>query len=310
MLLRALATSLLLASVLPAQVRFERSPSKIDISIAGKPFTSLYLDGPKPYLHPLLAPSGTRITRLYPMESVAGETRDHVHHRGLWITYGEVNGLDFWANEKSSGGGTPGVMELKSIDELKGGPEGRLRFTYLWKTPGGQPLLEEHRTMVFEGDGERRIIDIDCSYKALQDIHFGDTKEGFLAIRMRDELNEKQGSGHLQNAEGKKGEPEIWGKATPWVDYTGTLNGETLGVAILSHPENPHYPGYWHARGYGLFAQNPIGEGAFLNDPSRAEGMHLKKGGTLRLRWKVVLHEGTPEKAGIGALAQTYQKKR
>ena len=35
------------------------------------------------------------------MEVVEGESRDHLHHRGLWITYKDVNGVNFWENDPS-----------------------------------------------------------------------------------------------------------------------------------------------------------------------------------------------------------------
>ncbi|HUH48037.1 MAG TPA: DUF6807 family protein [Arenibacter sp.] len=34
---------------------------------------------------------------------------------------------------------------------------------------------------------------------------------------------------------------------------------------ILDHKENVGYPTYWHARGYGLFAANPLGQEIFSN---------------------------------------------
>jgi hypothetical protein len=30
----------------------------------------------------------------------------------------------------------------------------------------------------------------------------------------------------------------------------------------LDYPSNPGFPTYWHARGYGLFAANPLGQKA------------------------------------------------
>ena len=34
---------------------------------------------------------------------------------------------------------------------------------------------------------------------------------------------------------------------------------------MLDHPSNPGFPTYWHARGYGLFAANPMGEKIFTD---------------------------------------------
>ena len=43
--------------------------------------------------------------------------------------------------------------------------------------------------------------------------------------------------------------------------------GHTVTIAIFDHPGNPGYPTYWHARGYGLFAANPLGRHIF--DPKQ-----------------------------------------
>jgi hypothetical protein len=36
-------------------------------------------------------------------------------------------------------------------------------------------------------------------------------------------------------------------------------------VILIDHPQNPGYPTYWHARGYGLFAANTLGQAALSN---------------------------------------------
>ena len=52
----------------------------------------------KPYLYPIL-PFGDDIhmTRRWPVEKGTDEAEDHPHHRGLWFTHGDINGIDFWA---------------------------------------------------------------------------------------------------------------------------------------------------------------------------------------------------------------------
>ncbi len=97
---------LTLALVLPlaAEVKITQKADRIQVEIDGSPFTDFLIgaDAPKPYLHPLRSASGKIVTRRFPMEQVEGEVRDHPHHRGLWFSHGDVNGYDFWANERSS----------------------------------------------------------------------------------------------------------------------------------------------------------------------------------------------------------------
>ncbi len=66
----------------------------------------------KPVLWPLMSPAGNMLTRSFPMINKEGDRSDHPHHVGVWLNYGDVNGLDFWNNseaiapEKREGYGT------------------------------------------------------------------------------------------------------------------------------------------------------------------------------------------------------------
>ncbi len=300
------------AAPLAAQVAMTKGDGKIDIQVDGKPFTSFYYSGadvPKPYLHPLVTPTGKRVTRMYPMADVPGETRDHKHHRGLWYTHGDVNGVDFWMNEKDYKR-PGGIIELVKLGKVQGGKkQGLIEAVFVWKTPQGEPLLEESRTMTFyAGKGKSHVVDFDVTFKALADkVKFGDTKEGFFAIRLRDELIQRKG-GTLVNADGKVGMKEVWGKPSNWNDYWGTLEGEKVGAAILDHPANPKHPTYWHSRDYGLFGANQFGEHDFFNDKTRDGSVTITKGQSLRFRYRVAVHSGDTAEAGISKLWSDYEK--
>lgn len=308
-----LACGFLLSSVSWAQVHFKESPGRVEVEIDGKPFTTLYHGegSPKPYLHPLRAASGTIVTRGYPMEDIRGEQRDHPHHRGLWFTHGEVNGLDFWANEQSAGRPRGGLVDTVNVHT---GPGGLISGTFLWKTPGGLPILREERTMRFHAGSPNRLVDFDVKFTALaEEVHFGDTKEGTFAIRLATPLEEQharaQGvprTGKITAANGKTGEKNLWGKRSPWLDYSGSIEGEKLGVAIFDHPSNPKHPTYWHVRSYGLFAANIFGEHHFYSDAKRDGSITLKSGQSLRFQYRVVIHPGDVKSADVAGLYQKY----
>ena len=117
--------SLAILPALPAaEVLLERTGDQIAVSIDGQPFTAFYFgtEATKPYLHPLRTADGTMVTRGYPMEEIAGEQRDHPHHRGVWFSHGAVNGVDFWANEESQRSrGDKGTIEFNEIDAVQSG---------------------------------------------------------------------------------------------------------------------------------------------------------------------------------------------
>lgn len=304
---------MLAAAPMLAQVAMTKGEGQIAVTIDGKPFTTFYYaggDNPKPYLHPLLTANGKRITRVYPMESIDGETKDHQHHRGLWFTHGDVNGLDFWANERSylAKRKNLGFVDTVKIEKTSGGKkQGQIVSLHQWKDPEGRVLLEERRTMTFHAGTKHRIVDFDVTFTAKEKVKFGDTKEGFFALRLRDELMERKG-GTLVNAEGAKGMRNVWGKPSPWNDYYGPLEGETVGVAILDHPGNYRHPAHWHSCDYGLFAANPLGEHDYYRDKTRDAGFTLEPGQTSRWRYRVVIHQGTTEEAGIAQMFADYAK--
>jgi hypothetical protein len=252
------------------------------INVEGKPFTEIIVSGTKPYLHPVRTASGQVISQSGPA--------DHVHHRGLWFSHGDVNGWDFWANEPNQKGVGKGRGEILTKNVWVSGSTATLEAD--WVDGNRQPLLRERRIMTFSGGPNQRIIDFDATLTALTDAKFGDTKEGTFAIRLVDELTEKKGSGKLRSAEGAEGMNAIWGTASPWVDYSGTLNGEVVGVTIYDHPENPRYPTRWHARDYGLFAANIFGLHDFLRDKTKDGSLALTTGKSAQFRYRVVIHNG------------------
>jgi hypothetical protein len=303
----------LLAVSLTAQVEIRAGKTQADVSIGGKPFTTLYFgpDTTKPYLHPLRTAGGKIVTRRYPMENVEGEQRDHPHHRGLWFSHGDVNGWDFWANEKNQkgvgkGGGQIVFTRLKSA---KGGKKsGAIEASFEWKDGQATALLTDERRITFHGDDRLRIIDYDLTLKALVEAKFGDTKEGVFAMRLARELEELK-TGTMTSASGAKKEKAVWGSAAPWVDYAGTLEGEAVGIAIFDHPKNPRHPTYWHARGYGLFASNIFGVRDFTRDKAKDGSLTLKPGETLQFRFRVVIHPGDTAQADVAKMYQSWTKK-
>ena len=286
---------------------------KISVQIDGRPFTDFYIGAtaPKPYLHPLRAASGAVVTRGFPMAAdIPGEAHDHPHHRGLWFTHGDVNGYDFWANEDSQAGAGRGKgrVVLHRIEKTAGGKKsGVIEASFDWKTPDRQVLLREQRRMTFYSDPQLRIVDFDITLSPDTEVKFGDTKEGMFALRLAAPLEEEQPkgiaepvrTGRMVNAQAKTGEKGVWGKRSEWVDYSGRIDGQPVGVAIFDHPTNPRHPTYWHARGYGLFATNIFGVHDFENDKGRDGSLTIRPGQPLRFRFRVVIHPGDSTAAGI-----------
>jgi len=110
-------------------------------------------------------------------------------------------------------------------------------------------------------------------------------------------------TGKLINAQGGEREANVWGKRSEWVDYSGELDGEKVGVVMMDYPDNPRHPTYWHSRGYGLHSINPFGVSDFLNDKTQNGSMTIEPGQHVRFRYRVVIHPGL----GPARLAELYQ---
>ncbi|HJY05099.1 MAG TPA: DUF6807 family protein, partial [Bryobacteraceae bacterium] len=178
-----LACSLLLACgrLADAQVNLKFSGDHVAVTIGGAPFTDFYTGAayPKPFLSPLRSASGLIVTRAFPMQTIPGESHDHPHHRGLFIGYGEINGINFWANETSNSGENKGRIVIRNIEKLKGGNKsGTVRALFEWHDPGGANLMNEDRTMIFYDEKGIRTIDFDITFTAKINLQWADTKEG------------------------------------------------------------------------------------------------------------------------------------
>src|SRR5215472_15279843 len=140
------------AASLTAQVRY--APDTNVITIDGKPFTTFHsgADANKPFLAPVRSASGKVVTRGYPMENLPGESRDHLHHRGLWFSYDDVNGVKFWENDPSYTKGHIGKQVVTNTQWKGGGKSGTLTATVEWRDPDGKTLIVETREMVFHSD--------------------------------------------------------------------------------------------------------------------------------------------------------------
>lgn len=298
-----------LAAAVPlcSQVKFAPAGDSVNIEVDGTPFATFHsgVDANKPYIAPIRSASGKIVTRRYPMEKVEGESRDHPHHRGLWFSYDDVNGTKFWENDPSYKNPNIGKIRVAGTVYKHGKKSGKLTTDAEWADQNGKILLLEHRLTTVYSDPALRIMDFDITLTAPDKVVFGDTKEGAFAIRLADSMIEKRG-GKMVNADGQSGMAQVWGHKSKWVDYSGDVDGEKLGVAILDHPSNPRFPTYWHARDYGLFALNPFGQKAFDKNLPESRWA-LEKGQSLRFRWRVIVHPGDAETARVSDLYRQFE---
>lgn len=276
-----------------APVQITKNGTKVNVTIAGKPFATYHTgsDLPKPFFSPVRAADGTIITR-----SLV-DPEDHPHHKGIWVAVDEVNEVDFWAEK--------GKIKNSEVKVIKAaGNPAVMQVTNQWLGEDGKPIVTETTVISIYAN---RLLTYDITFKAGdKPVVFEDTKEGLFGIRLPNGMREKE-EGSVENNTGIKGTKDNWGKPTEWIDYYGPLHGKLYGVTLMDSPQNFKKSRY-HVRNYGLFTISPFGDHSYTNKKSPADPKHLKAGGTFNLKYGLYIHEGNTQQGKVAAAYQQFLK--
>src|SRR6056297_721186 len=317
------------------EIDVKQSENKADVLIDGQLFTSyIYKENTmKPVLWPVISPEGNVLTRSYPLVNKEGDRTDHPHHLGVWLNYGDVNGLDFWNNSEAippERKDNYGRIYHQSIEKAKGGKNKAELITKAeWKSSDNDKLLEEETRFVFRQKVDNiRIIDRETTLEAVAGkVNFNDNKEGMFAIRVARELELPSDSptklldshgnvtevkqmdnskvkGNYRSSKGVEG-ADVWGTSSRWMKLFSEINGEKVALVIIDHPSNVGYPTYWHARGYGLFAANPLGQKVFT-DGEKELNFSLNEGEATTFKYRLVVASGELTDEKINELADEF----
>ena len=267
------------------------------------------------FLFPVKAKSGLTVTRGFPLNPIPGERTDHPHQIGHWFNYGNVNGLDFWNNSDA----IPkkdmhlyGKIVQTKILELNN-KKGYLLSTSQWQSNLGEHILTEKTKFIFSELGSTRIIDRITELEAVKDVSFKDNKEGLFAIRVIRQMelpSKKAGkfidsnglvtdvkvldntgvNGDYLSSEGLKG-GDVWGTRARWVKLYSKVNDQNISITIMDSPKNIGHPSYWHARDYGLFSANNLGQSAF-SQGREVLNFSLKSGEKIKFKHRMLINSG------------------
>jgi Methane oxygenase PmoA len=309
---------------------------RVDVLVEGQPFTSYIYPTAvkKPVLYPLRTASGILVTRGFPLDPRPGERVDHPHHVGLWLNYENVNGLDFWNNSDAIPAARApkmGTILHRAIRGMQNGNgEATLDVTSEWVDPQGKALLREDTRFIFHAGPSMRGIDRITTLTALADtVRFPDAKDGMLGLRvvraleqpsMQPEvftdasghatavpvLNNDGVTGRYRSSTGLEGD-SVWATRGRWVTLSGVVQEEPVTIAMLDHPSNVGFPTYWHARGYGLFAANPLGGKAFSKGKEELN-FRLAPGQSTTFRHRILILSGVTTTQQIERFYQDFTR--
>ena len=171
----------------------------------------------------------------------------------------------------------------------------------IWKRPGAMAPVKDFRTITVTTPSDKMYqIDFEVTMEMLLDVTIQKTNHSLFSGRMDPDLAVTNG-GTMVNAEGETGEKGTFGKRSAWMDYHGKRMGKTEGMAIIQHPSNEWFPSPWFTRDYGFFSPTP------MYWPENEKTTDLKKGDTIKLRYRVLVHTGDHKDAGIAAQFEKYK---
>lgn len=240
-----------------------------------------YTSKAKSYFHPVRTPQGHTL-------SIA-EPYDHVWHRGLWFTFKFVNGDNFW--EERDGFGSQVVRGIPRIDHSD--PESLMITMALdWMPSGGrEAVMSEQRTITYRPGVDADTYDWSTVITPHREVTLDRTPYttwgGYGGLSFRGSRHWHVDRYLLPDGAVERLAP---GTRAPWCDLSGRIDGGqdlTGGLAMLDHPRNPRYPTPWYAgSGAGTF----INAALLFHQP-----MTLAEGEELRLRYRVLVHDGVWE---------------
>ncbi len=313
----------LLAPISATEFAMKESEDGIEITIDGEFFTKYHFgkDSGKPYLWPIIGPTGKEMTRAYPMKDVEGERQDHPHHRSLWFGLQEVNGFDTWHERltleerfaKKPEGLEAGLAKLGITHHSEVLEASTKDGTAILKVANdyiggdGKTMMSDVRQFVFSVDSETesRVLDVTLTFTGGKGgVTLGDAKDSGFNVRVAHSISADAGEGGtIVNSAGDR-DKDAWGKRAEWCDFNGPVDGDHVGIAMLDHPGNFRHPVPWHVRTYGLFTANPFGmkSVAKLEDGT----VELAEGETLSLRYRVIFHQGDEKDAKIAEAFEAF----
>ncbi len=282
-----------------SEISFQMEKARLRIFIKEKPFADYIFSDPvttRPYFAHVKSPTGPQATRNHPPDPESDPTDHSSMHPGIWMSFGDINGHDYWRLKAKVR--HEAFTQLPEVNGLQG--QFTVRNSY-WSSDDSRVVAQEETRYTVNILAQGYQLLIDSRFSPMGDtpkIVFGDQEEFGLSVRVATPISEK-GGGVMTDSEGRRGAQAIWSKSGKWIDYSGEIEGQWIGMTVFTDPQN-FRPSWFHARDYGLIVANPFGRKAM--QAGSASEVVVDQGQHLRLRYGVLVHS-TPQSNDYDAAA-------
>lgn len=265
--------------------------SKIDIIINKNLFTSYIFseDEKYPFFFPVNGPSNASVTSM--------RNANYPHHSSLFFGCDRVNGGNYWQEGLERGQ----IISIRADIIESGNDKVIIENECIWRRPNASaPIKDTRKITITAPSNDIYQIDFDVTLEMLMDVIIEKTNHSLFSGRMDADLAVING-GTMINSNGEKGEKETFGKKAAWIDFYGKRGDKQEGMAIMQHPSNEWYPAPWFTRDYGFFSPSP------MYWPQNDKETVLKKGQTIKLKYRVLVHSGDTSNAKIAEQFEKYK---
>lgn len=269
------------------KISFQMEEARLRIFIEEKPFADYIFSDPvttRPYFAHVKSPIGIQATRNHPPDPESDPTDHSSMHPGIWMSFGDINGHDYWRLKAKVR--HEAFIQPPEANGVHG--EFTVRNSY-WSSDDSTAVAQEETRYTLNILAQGYQLLIDSRFSPMGDtpkIVFGDQEEFGLSVRVATPISEK-GGGLMTDSEGRRGAQAIWSNSGKWIDYSGEVEGQWIGMTVFTDPQN-FRPSWFHARDYGLIVTNPFGRKAMQAGPESE--VVVDQGQHLRLRYGVLVH--------------------
>lgn len=259
-----------------------------------------------PHYYPVRSPSGQLLT--------VQQTDPYPHHRSIWFAdtvqlagqrkVSVYNSFYTKDKKRPEAGFRDRARHVKFLAEDTAGKTADVKAQLIWEGDFGKiPVIDElrHWRVVSLENGEY-LLDLRFELRAAYgDVTFSSdcTHYAWPYVRMHQQFSMAKG-GMMTSSEGPIpkgdiGKNGLYTKRAHWIDYSGTVDGVTEGLAIFATDKEPPR---WFTRDYGTFGPRRV-------DTQSGTHFTLKKGESLKQHVAILVHSGD---VNGGRVKQRYQQ--